>query len=225
MRAMRQLWRLRQDEDGATLVELAFVISLFLLLFFMLLDFGRLSYNWVMAEKAVQMAARMAAVRPAVCANLPTTNLPGAGNSARFGLPCSGSAICQGEVVPQTIACQGDASATGGQIFASVAGLLPGNATPANLRFSYTYDAGMNFLGGPYVPVVTVEIPNNGDADCADPGELCFRFASPLAGLARLSGVSAASTATQQAREQNGIPFPSMSVSLPGEDLALGDAG
>ena len=51
MRVLQQLRRLRRNEEGTTLVELAFVIPLFLLMFFMLLDFGRLSYNWVMAEK------------------------------------------------------------------------------------------------------------------------------------------------------------------------------
>lgn len=209
MRAMRQLRRLRQDESGTTLVELAFVISLFLLMFFMLLDFGRLSYNWVMAEKAVQVAARMAAVRPPVCAGLPNTNLAATGSTARFGTSCNNAtAICQGEVAAPTPACSGDVSATGNQIFASVAGLLPGNATAANLRFSYTYDAEMNFLGGPYVPIVTVELQN-----------LQFQFASPLLGLARLAG------ANETGNTPSPLSFPSMSVSLPGEDLALGDAG
>jgi len=208
MRGMRHLRRLRDDEEGTTLVELAFVVAVFLLMFFMLLDFGRLAYNWAMAEKAVQMAARMAAVRPAVCLGVPTINEPGTANAAKFGLPCSGAAVCQGETVPSAAPCSGTASATGTQIFDSVAGLLPGNATAANLRFRYSYDPAMNFLGGPYVPVVTVELQ-----------DLRFQFASPLLGLARIAG------ATANGNTPPPLTFPAMSVSLPGEDLALGQAG
>lgn len=212
MSAMRQLRRLRREEDGTTLVELAFVIAIFLLLFFAVLDFGRLSYNWAMAEKAVQMAARMAAVRPAVCAGLPTTNLAGTGNTARFGTVCSSAtATCAGETAGPGPSCSGSTTnATANQIFTSVQGLLPGNATAENLKFTYTYDPAMNFLGGPFVPVVTVELQN-----------LQFNFASPLLGLARLAGAAN----TGAGNKPSPLTFPPMSVSLPGEDLALGQAG
>lgn len=210
MSLLRQLRRLRRREEGTTLVELAFVIAIFLLLFFAVLDFGRLSYNWVMAEKAVQMAARMAAVRPPVCSGLPEKNLAGDGNTARFGSACNGAeAVCEAEIDDPVASCSGSSgNATANQIYTSVAGLLPGNAEADNLKFTYTYDPAMNFLGGPYVPVVTVELQN-----------LQFQFASPLLGLARLAG--AATTGDKPAP----LTFPSMSVSLPGEDLALGQAG
>jgi hypothetical protein len=70
----------------------------------------------------------------------------------------------------------------------------------------------MGFLGGPFTPVVTVEIQN-----------LNFNFIHPLAGLAGLAG--ATDTTDQADAEANGVPMPSMSISLPGEDLALGGNG
>lgn len=212
MIAMRHLRRLRRDEKGTTIVELAFVIPLLLLLFFILLDFGRLTHTWVMAEKATQMAARMAAVRPAICAGVPQTNEPGAGNTAKFGALCtSAGAVCAAEVAPVIAPCSGSiANATASQIFTTISPLLPHSATAANLKFRYSYDANMNFLGGPYVPVVTVELQN-----------LQFDFTSPLLGLARIAGAVNAGNASTPAA----ISLPSMSVSLPGEDLNLGGNG
>ena len=51
-----------RDESGASLIEYTIVVVLFLLLFFSVLDFGRLGFNWVMTEKAMQRAARIAVV-------------------------------------------------------------------------------------------------------------------------------------------------------------------
>lgn len=220
------LRRLRRDERGTTLVEFAFVLALFLLMFFALLDFGRLAYNWVMAEKSMQMAARMAAVRPAICTGVPQRNLAGSGNNALFGTSCDFDrtvngqrvvAVCAGESM-RTYSCSGSTTnATANDIFTTVAPLLSGTdvntgqpASAANLLFTYTYDPAMNFLGGPYVPVVTVEIQN-----------LRFDFTSPLLGLARLAGAAGGGTNDTY----DPLTFPPMSVSLPGEDLALGNAG
>ena len=208
---LRLLRRLGRDDRGTTLVEFAFVLALFLLMFFALLDFGRLAYNWVMAEKAMQMAARMAAVRPAVCTGVPDRNLAATGSTARFGTSCgSATAICAGEVAAPIPPCAGSTTnATANYIFTTVAPLLPANATAANIRYTYSYDPRMNFLGGPYVPVVTVELQN-----------LQWNMFSPLLGLARLAGA-----ATTKPGDTYVPVFPSMSVSLPGEDLALGNAG
>ena len=56
-----------RDESGASLIEYTIVVVLFLLVFFAILDFGRLGFNWVMTEKAMQRAARIAVVRPPIC--------------------------------------------------------------------------------------------------------------------------------------------------------------
>ena len=63
--------RLRSD-DGSVLVEFAIVTPLFLFLLFTLIDFTRLGYSKVLAEKATQIAVRSAVVRPVACENVPT---------------------------------------------------------------------------------------------------------------------------------------------------------
>lgn len=205
--------RLLRDDRGASLVEYALALALFLLLFFAALDFGRLLYNWNMTEKAMHIAARMAAVRPPVCAGVPATNVRGSATASnRFGTTCgTGTGVCAGDSggVILTATCAGDtASATATEIWTRIQGVMPPGATRANLQFTYAFDPKMNFLGGPYVPVVTVELQN-----------LNFSFVSPLMGLAT------AASGVNQGANWSTIPFPSMSVSLPGEDLALGEAG
>ena len=204
--------RLMADESGATLVELAVVLPVFLMLFLGLIDFGRMGAEYVMAEKAIQRAVRVAAVRlPACSANLPQFNLRGTVPPGtvppRYGTLCSaGANTCAS---PATVTCAGNISnTTVAEIWAATSDLLPQTATPANLRFTYAYNSNLGFLGGPYVPVVTVEIQN-----------LNFQFATPLAGLAALAGAGGSSVPAGT------LPFPTMSNSLPAEDLNLGNNG
>lgn len=205
---LRRFWR---DETGTTLVELAFVLPLFLLLFFGLIDFGRMGADYVMADKAMQIASRIAVVRPPACPGVPATNLRGSvpPNTVppRFGTSCSaGATVC---AAASAAPCNGMAgNPTVDEIWAAISPLMPGTATEANLRFTYTFDPDLNFLGGPYVPVVTVEIAG-----------LSFNFVTPIGGLAALAtngnGTGPGATVT----------FPAMSMSLPGEDLNLGENG
>ncbi len=210
--------RVARDEGGAALVEFALVLGLFLLLFFALIDFGRLYHHYVMAEKALQIAARTAAVRPAACAGLPETNVrpanPGL-TPPRYGTSCSGSSVC---FAPADVICQGVATnPTAQEIWTRIAPIMPANATVGDLWFRYSYDPDLGFLGGPYVPVLTVEL--NG-AEAADT-PLQFAFVSPLGALAGLAaGSASASTLGEQP-----IAFPRISVSLPAEDLGLGNGG
>ena len=199
------------DDSGATLVEFAVVLALFLLIFFGLIDFGRLAFNYVTAQKAMQVASRVAAVRPPACpgvalvqarAAVPIGQVP-----PQYGTSCNAAAgIC---VNPGTVTCVGTSgNATAQEIWTLVSGGLPANATIANLQFSYSYDSNLGFLGGPYVPVVTVELR-----------ALNFEFVSPLGALAVMAGGSVNPSLGTT------LPFPSMSVSMPGEDLAMGDNG
>ncbi|EYD76712.1 hypothetical protein Rumeso_01670 [Rubellimicrobium mesophilum DSM 19309] len=158
MSATHHLRRLRRDDRGTTVVELAFVIPLLLLFFFVLLDFGRLTYTWAMAEKATSMAARMAAVRtPVDCGGktLPLTNARVTGSAVQFGASCrpqnpSDPSPC---VAVAAMVCSGtSANATANRIFTTIQPLLPNGAGAGNLKFTYTNDPSMNFLGGPYVP-------------------------------------------------------------------------
>ncbi|WP_170764922.1 TadE/TadG family type IV pilus assembly protein [Ruegeria lacuscaerulensis] len=195
------------DQSGGVLVEFAIVVSLFLFLFLSLLDFGRLSYSVVNAQKASQLAARIAIVRPPACAGVPATHLRGSSPlSPRFGTSCSASAgVCDD---PQTPMCPGDATnPTASEIWARISPLLPPSATIDNLQFHYDFNSNLGFLGGPYTPMVTVELNLND-----------FQFVSPLAALANAAGATN-STIPMTAGYSN------FSVSLPAEDLALGESG
>ncbi|MEH6360898.1 MAG: TadE family protein [Amylibacter sp.] len=200
-----------RDESGATLVEFGIVLSVFLLLFFGLMDFGRLGFNYVNTEKAMQIAARVSAVRPPACPGVPEVHLRGAVAPGtlppKFGTSCgSGAMVCTN---PGTITCSGSAAnPTANEIWTLISGALPYDAGIDNLRFSYSYDNNLGFLGGPYVPVVTVEVQN-----------LNFQFMSPLGALVGLAAGAADPGLGAD------IPFPPMSVSLPAEDLALGNDG
>ncbi|SDE72629.1 TadE/TadG family type IV pilus assembly protein [Ruegeria marina] len=223
---LAELSRLRRSEDGATVVELAFVLPLFLLIFLGIIDFGRLAFHYVAAEKAVQVAARIAAVRAGVCAGLPATNDRGDYTDAsgpRYGTNCGNSpGIC---IDPAVAPCTG-ASATGGDALATVNEIwekvqfaIPNDPTAdfdrSNLTFAYDFEPRMNFLGGPFVPVVTVTIE-----------ELPFRFVSPLGAIARLAARGPTPDTEALAGITTGFKiFSDFSASLPGEDLARGTNG
>ncbi|MFD1156584.1 TadE/TadG family type IV pilus assembly protein [Roseovarius aestuarii] len=202
--------RFRQNEDGATLVEMAFVLPIFLLLFFGMIDFGRMAFHYVTVEKAMYNAARLATVRPPACPGVPVFNARGTTTVTPppdFGSSCSaGANICAN---PGTITCSGSAAnQTASEIWTMVQGAFPNDATIANLSFRYDYDSNLGFLGGPYVPVVTIEVQN-----------LDFNFVSPLGNLAALAGGNAPPGLGAD------VIFPAMSVSMPGEDLAMGNNG
>ncbi|MEX5729749.1 hypothetical protein Ga0609869_003102 [Rhodovulum iodosum] len=206
----RRLRHALLDTAGTTLVEFAIVLSLFLLLFLGLIDFGRMSFNWVMAQKATQMAARIATVRPPVCGGLPEFHsrgtVPTGTTAPGYGTFCrTASWVCAD---PGTFSCPGaSTNATAQEIWDRVAPLLPNTATVANLQFTYDFDSQLGFLGGPYTPMVTVELQN-----------MQFDFVSPLGGLAQLAGAGSSSLGSP-------ISMPSFSASLPGEDLAAGNDG
>ena len=204
------LRRFRADERGTTLVELTLALSCFLLILFGMIDYGRLSYHHTTGEKAMHLVARVAVVRPPACAGVPTTNARGPAITTpppRFGDSCSvttGACVNPGEVT-----CLGSAAnPTAAEIWGLVGSGMPPGTTISNLRFRYTFDEDLGFLGGPYVPMVTVELENT-----------AFVFVSPLGQLVRLGG----GTAPQSLGAS--ITLPSFSVSMPAEDLAQGMDG
>ena len=76
--------------------------------------------------------------------------------------------------------CTGAATnATASEIWDRINPLLPVNATIDMMQFSYSFDPKLGFLGGPYTPMVTVELNLND-----------FQFASPLAALANAAGAT-----------------------------------
>lgn len=202
------LRRFARDESGAGLVEYGLVMSVFLLLLFGLIDYGRLGFSYVMAQKATERAVRQAVVRTPICAGVPEVNsrgpLNGGSSSYRFGASCnieSGLCADAGEVscTASVISPVSDA------IWAEVSPLLPTNATRDNLVFRYSFDPNLGFLGGPYAPIVTVELQN-----------LDFEFVTPLGQLAALAGATGASSLGTN------FDFPSMSASMPAEILRDG---
>jgi hypothetical protein len=202
--------RLLNDETGTTMVEFGIVVSLFLLILFGLIDFGRLAFHVVTTERATHAAVRLAAVRPPACQNVPVAvqrSTSGTGTDD-YGTSCNaGGAICED---PGPISCLGTASnATAAEIWGIVESTLPPDAAISNIRFTYSYDANLSFLGGPYVPVVTVALEN-----------VVFDFVTPLSALAVVAGANPGSSAIP-----GSLTLPSQSASMPGEDLALGEDG
>jgi Flp pilus assembly protein TadG len=200
-----ELNQLRHDESGSVLIEFAVVLSLFLLLLFGFIDFGRMAFSYVTATKATEIAARQAAVNGPVCPGLPATNqrgtLNGTATAYQFGTSCNvATGLCS---APSPITCDGSSqNPTSAAIWAQVEDLMPYNATVENLAFTYTFDRNTGFLGGPYSPTVTVQIQN-----------LDFEFISPLGALAGLSGADDLQGLGQT------FGFPRMSTSLPAENL------
>ena len=207
-----------QDESGASLVEFSLVVTLFLFFLFGMVDFGRIGHAWVGANKATQLAARLAAVRPPACAGVPALNVRGTTTTIlNFGSLCrAGSGVCAN---PGTIRCLGDATnPTAQEIFTAIRPLLPAGTTIRQMRYSYAFDPNLGFLGGPYVPMVTVEFTRRDNEAIAGETDVPFIFVSQL-GFFVSALTGAASTLGQP------LVLPRMSVSLPGEDLALGTDG
>lgn len=196
-----------REDRGAALVELAVVVPIMLLLIFGLIDFSRMGFSYVMAGKATDRAVRIAVVNPPACVGVPEFNERGSSDNSGYksGTSCSISGgLCAD---PGKISCTATlTNPTAASVWADVRGLMPTNATEANLQFNYEFNSDLGFLGGPYTPIVTVEIQN-----------LDFEFVTPLGLLAGLAG------ATGQESLGSDFAFPSMSASLPGE--ALHDGG
>ncbi len=187
-------------------MEFALVVTLFLFLLLGIIDFGRIGHMWVGANKATQLAARLAAVRPPACPGVPQFNVRGTALSPpAFGALCrAGSDIC---LPAPVVACQGVATnATALEIYTAIRPLAP-TTTIDQMRYTYAFDPNLGFLGGPYVPMVTVEFTG-----------VNFTFISQLRFFV---------TALTGQNSTLGTPLnmPGMSVSLPAEDLALGMDG
>ena len=216
-------WR---DTRGPTLVEFAITISIFLLIFFAILDFARLGYTWVSAEKAVQRVVRIAAARPAVCPGVPLYHQRNTGGPATYppGTHCrTNGGICV-EPDPEPVCTlngpYADAAgqATADEIWTSVNVLLPDDVTRNHVRLTYAYNAQLGFVGGPYIPMITAELLDASGCN----GQVCFQFVTPLSALAANAG---AADVTGVPTEGGTIPMPNIAATVPGEDLNVGMDG
>ena len=221
------------DRSGTTMVEFAICIAMFLLILFAVLDFGRLGYNWVMTEKAMQRAVRIAAVRPPVCANVPFYHRRNVADTSDLdpGARCSanGGALCENFqtqcLLSEAIAAT-PAENTANEIWDSIQVLLPSDATEDNILVEYRYDGNLGFLGGPFTPVITVSLV--GGVNQGDPLDFYFEFITPLSALAGSAGAANAASMfpeTVAACANPCIPFPAIAVSLPAEDMNVGNDG
>lgn len=214
----RRLRRFAGTEDGTAMVEFGVVVGLFFLLFYAALDFGRLSYSKVLVTRAAEAAARVAIVRPAACAGVPETHVRGPvpNNTIppRFGTSCNaGPDVC---AAVATVSCTKTAMPTNcatpsdtlDEIWCRIAPLVPSDATIGDVTVTYTHDGELGFLGGPYTPIVTV------DLNLPD-----FQFVGPIGPLLTLVTGSSSFPAS------NSISYGKVSVSLPAEDLNNGEDG
>ncbi len=204
---MGWLNRLRQDHAGSVLAEFALVLPLFLVLLFAVIDFGQIYLRWILAEKATQLAARLAVVRPPICAGVPALNarangLPGV---PPFGTSCAAlPGLCAD---PGRITCTGDQAVGDGfdDILDLAGSFLPSTLQPENVRFSYDF-ADLGFLGGPYIPIVSVDIV----------GDIELPFITPLGPLLQ---------AFYGGGGLDDPALPAMRATLPAEDLSEGGPG
>jgi hypothetical protein len=203
----RNLLRFAGDEAGAAMVEFAMVVGIFFLMVFQIIDFGIFTSNNLMAEKSTQIATRIATVRPAACAGVPERYTRGTASPApRFGTSCG--AVPNACATPVTTSCDGSASdATASEIWARIAPTLPGGTSISDLKFIYAADPNLGYLGGPYVPRVTVELTLP-----------AFQLSFPIGALANLAGGGTGGFTGQP-------QYRVFSITSPGEDLAAGING
>jgi hypothetical protein len=154
----RNLLHFADDEAGAAMVEFAMVVGVFFFIFFQIINFGIFASNNLMAEKSTQIATRTATVRPAACSGVPDRYARGTASPApRFGTSCG--VVPNACAIPVTTSCDGsDSNATASEIWARIGPTLPGGTKISDLKFIYAADPNLGYLGGPYVPRVTVEL-------------------------------------------------------------------
>lgn len=199
--------RFVRDESGAAMVEFAMVVSVFFLMIYQIIDFGIFASNNLMAEKSTQIAARIATVRPAACAGVPDRYAAGTASPApRYGTSCR--AIADACAVPATISCAGDPnSGTANEIWTQISPIMPSGTAISDLTFIYSADSNLGYLGGPYVPIVTVELTLP-----------AFQMSFPIGALANLAGGGTGGFSGQP-------QYRAFTITMPGEDLALGSDG
>lgn len=158
------LTRFSRNNSGATAVEFALVVGLFLTLLLGIFDFGRMFFNWNKAAKATEMGVRLATVSDMVAVGL--QDYDGLVVSGGNGLVVPIAAINGG----QPVICKsgGDCGGFGfdqasfDNILARMQGISP-EIKAENLVIEY-HHIGFGFSGNPYgsdiSPNVTVRLEN-----------------------------------------------------------------
>ena len=201
---MSRLRAFASDERGTTLVEMALAIIVFLTLLFGVIDFGRVGYHYVGAERAVMQAARLAAVLPPACSaatDFGEIARDGAADpTPRMGTLCRGGGVCAAIATVSCTADNGDPQAAA--IWSAVRPALPAGTTADTLTIRYVQDPDLGFLGGPYTPIVEIDLAG-----------------VPVSGLSvfGLAGMYGGGT-----KHGSSLSLPTMTAVMPGEGLGTG---
>ncbi|MEZ5824388.1 MAG: pilus assembly protein, partial [Geminicoccaceae bacterium] len=200
--------RLVRDNAGAVLAEFAYTAAFIFILGLIVFDFSLFFMRMAMAEYAAHVAVRIAAVRPAVCDDVPESiSKDPDDETTRYGTLCTDPANpCE---FPVPAVCSGAADAVSVEIMNRISPFLPPGATTGNLQFTYAPPANQSigFLGGPYVPIVSVSLQN-----------LTHDFILPIPTLLSPWSGGAGGGAFS-------INLPPMTATMPGEDLNSGTEG
>jgi hypothetical protein len=153
------LRHLRACERGAATVEFVVVAPVFLLLFFLVIEVASAFFWWKTAEKASQLAARIAVVRDPAATGVPLRNPRRSGTL--FGLACGAASDPCNFDAQSTWTCAGGTTGCNAEAFAVVISEVRrvfGQAIDDdNLVITYSY-AGLGYAGGPFIPAVTVTL-------------------------------------------------------------------
>lgn len=153
------LRRLRACERGAATVEFVVVAPVFLLLFFLVIEVASAFFWWKTAEKATQLAARIAVVRDPAAAGVPLRNPKRSG--ALFGLACSDASNPCNFDSQSTWTCSGGTTDCNAEAFSAIISemrrVFGQSIDDDNLVITYSY-AGLGYAGGPFIPAVTVTL-------------------------------------------------------------------
>ncbi|MGD8325461.1 MAG: pilus assembly protein [Sphingomonadales bacterium] len=198
---MRSPYQLLKREDGAAAVELAIVALFFFVIFFAILDFGRLWYTYNVAEKATQVGARYAVVALPVYPTLQDFDAIDAGvavgNGERLGPLALGEVTCTSTTCTCTETAGGNCAAlpnesTDDTAFEDIVfrmQMMMPQIQPENVTITYRH-VGLGFAGNPfgpdYSPTVTVRLTG-----------MTFDFVTPtLLGLGSVNLPAYATTLT-----------------------------
>lgn len=152
-----------KDESGTAFLETALIGFLLVILPFSVVEFGNVWWQLNSAEKATQLAARMAVASDPIATELATFSCES--SSATLGLPCStpgaasyGTITCSG----QSSSCSGGYTFNGTEFTRMVTRMrqIYPVITAANVVVEYR-DIGLGFAGRPRpVPLISVRLVN-----------------------------------------------------------------
>jgi len=205
-------------EHASSTVEFVALMPLFLFLTFFIFEISVAVLSVGMAEKAVQVGARLAIVSNSAVttltpttANLPklSTNPPGTLCTVGATTNCLSAwspATCTGGTGGQcdTTNCLGATKSCFNVIVDRMTTIYP-TITAANVSITYSY-AGLGFVGGPVVPRITLTLGPPGTA-------IAYDSVTTNLMVAFFSLINRTSTASPL------VNLPTISVTMTGEDL------